>query len=229
MEDVPSSLVINWDHTATKTVPSSQWTMEKKGAKRVEIAAVDDKQQITAIFTCTLSGKFLPIQLKATRHPKGVPFPADWHITHTENHWANETTTIAHIENIIIPYVKKERQLLGLRDDHTALVLFDVFKGQCTPRVLKLLEDNHILYVTLPNNCTDRLQPLNLSVNKPAKDFLRAKFQEWYGTQICQQMEKGMTEEVDLRMSIMKPITAQWMIDLHAHISSHPSIIINGF
>ena len=43
MEDVPPSLVINWDHTATKIVPSSQWTMEKKGAKRVEIAAVDGR------------------------------------------------------------------------------------------------------------------------------------------------------------------------------------------
>jgi len=115
------------------------------------------------------------------------------------------------------------------RDDYMALVLFDVFKGQCTPRVLKLLEDNHILYVTISNNSMDRLQPLDLSVNKPAKNFLRAKFQEWYGMQICQQMEKGMTEEVDLCMSIMKLITAQWMIDLHAHISSHPSIIINGF
>ena len=31
MEDVPPSLVINWDHTATKIVPSSQWTMEKRG------------------------------------------------------------------------------------------------------------------------------------------------------------------------------------------------------
>ena len=29
MEDIPPSLVINWDHTATKIVPSSQWTMEK--------------------------------------------------------------------------------------------------------------------------------------------------------------------------------------------------------
>ena len=157
-------------------------------------------------------------------HPKGIPFPADWHITHTENHWANETTTIPNSESIIIPYVKKEREVLGLRDDHTALVLFDVFKGQCTAQMLKLLKDNHILYVTIPNNCTDRLQPLDLSVNKPAKDFL-----EWYGTQICQQMEKGMTEEVDLRMSVMKPITANWMIDLYAHFSSHPGIIINGF
>ena len=63
IEDIPPSLVINWDHTATKIVPSSQWTMEKKGTKRVEIVAMDDKRQITAIFGCTLSGKFLPVQL----------------------------------------------------------------------------------------------------------------------------------------------------------------------
>ena len=49
MEEVPPSLVLNWDHTAMKIVPSSQWTMEKKGIKRVEIAAVDDKRQITAV------------------------------------------------------------------------------------------------------------------------------------------------------------------------------------
>ena len=31
MEEVPPSLVLNWDHTAMKIVPSSQWTMKKKG------------------------------------------------------------------------------------------------------------------------------------------------------------------------------------------------------
>ena len=137
MEDVPLSLVINWDHIATKIIPSSQWTMEKKVMKRVEIAAVDDKRQITAIFACTLDGKFLPMQLiyqgtTSKCHPKDVQFPAGWLISHTENHWANETTTIDYIRNIIVPYVNKERKLLGLSSDHHALVLFDVFKGQCS-------------------------------------------------------------------------------------------------
>jgi len=114
MEDVPPSLVIIWEHTATKIVPSSQWTMEKRGTKRVEIAAKDDKRQITALFACTLTGKFLPIQMiyhgMTTKClPKHVEFPDDWHITYTANHWANEDTTIGYIENIIIPYVKKER------------------------------------------------------------------------------------------------------------------------
>ena len=68
-----------------------------------------------------------------------------------------------------------------------------------------------------------------MSVNKPTKDFLRAKFQEWYGLEICQQLERGVTEQVDLRMNTMKPVTAKWMIELHSYLAGHPSIIINGF
>ena len=130
---------------------------------------------------------------------------------------------------MIIPYVKKERETLKLSDSHCALALFDVFKGQCTAKVLELLEENNILFVTVPNNCTDRLQPLDLSVNKPAKDYVRAKFREWYGSQICKQLNDDIKEDVDMRMSVMKPITARWMIDLHGYLSSRPSIIVHGF
>ena len=43
MMEIPPELVINWDQTGIKIVPVSSWTMEKTGAKRVEIAGVDDK------------------------------------------------------------------------------------------------------------------------------------------------------------------------------------------
>ena len=36
--------------------------MEKKGVKSVEIVAIDDKRQITAVLACTLDGTFLPVQ-----------------------------------------------------------------------------------------------------------------------------------------------------------------------
>ena len=49
MENIPADLVINWDQTAMKIVPSCSWTMERKGTKRVEIVAIDDKRQITAV------------------------------------------------------------------------------------------------------------------------------------------------------------------------------------
>ena len=108
--------------------------------------------------------------------------------------------------------------------NHCALAI-----GQCTDRILSLLEENNIVYVTVPSNCTDRLQPLDVSLNKSAKDFMRSKFQEWYGNIISTQLENDKTEPVDMRLSIMKPLTAQWMIDLYHYFVSNPSIIVNGF
>ena len=63
MEEIPDSLILNWDHTGLKYVPVSSWTMAKEGAKRMFIDGKDDKRQITGVFTVTLDGQFLPPQL----------------------------------------------------------------------------------------------------------------------------------------------------------------------
>ena len=43
MEDISPKLVLNWDQTGLKIIPSSTWTMERQGAKRAEMVAVNDK------------------------------------------------------------------------------------------------------------------------------------------------------------------------------------------
>ena len=77
-----------------------------------------------------------------------------------------------YITNIIIPYIERNRKELKLLPDHPALAIFDEFKGQLTPGVFSLLEANNVLFVKVPPNCTDRLQPMDLSVNKAVKEFL---------------------------------------------------------
>ena len=62
MDEIPPELVINWDQTGIHYVPVASWTMDK-GSRRVEIVAVDDKRQITAVFAGSLAGDFLPPQL----------------------------------------------------------------------------------------------------------------------------------------------------------------------
>jgi len=119
---------------------------------------------------------------------------------------------------------------LKLAAEQAAILLFDNFKGQCTPDLLKLLDSNNISVVLIPPNCTNRLQPLNLGVNKVAKEFLKRKFHEWYAKQVCTHIQ-GKTKELptDLHLSTIKPLGAQWMLDLFDHSKGRPEMIRNEF
>ena len=60
MDEIPHDLIINWDQTGIHYVPLQSWTMEKEESNRVEIVAIDDKQQITAVFAASLTRNFVP-------------------------------------------------------------------------------------------------------------------------------------------------------------------------
>ena len=236
MESIPAELIVNWDQTGLNLVPASQWTMAVKGSKRVAIKGVDDKRQITGIFCASLLGDFLPIQIiysgKTNRCHPHFDFPADWLISHTENHWSNEATMVAYVESIIIPYVRNVRDRLGVDDNQAALAIFDRFKGQLTPQITALLEKHNIQSVLVPPGCTDRLQPLDVSVNKSAKSFLKKEFQTWYAEKITHQLQSCAVEDlepVDLSTSQMKCVGAQWLVKLVDQLSQSPDIIVNEF
>ena len=107
MEEIPPELILNWDQTGIRIVPSNNWTMDQQGVRRVEIGGAGDKRLITAVFCGSLVGDFLPIQViyqgKTARcHPR-FEFPPEWDITHSPKHWSNKTTMIQYIEKIIVP------------------------------------------------------------------------------------------------------------------------------
>ena len=118
--------------------------MAKEGSKRVKIIGIDDKSLITAVFSGTLAGDFLPPQLiyqgKTTKCLPSVDFPQDWHVTYSENHWANEATMVDYLEKILFPYIEKKRHELQLHEDYPALVLFNRFRGQCTEKKIYCLK-----------------------------------------------------------------------------------------
>lgn len=64
------------------------------------------------------------------------------------------------------------------------MAIIDNFRGQLTEKIVKELEDNNIQSVLVPANCTDRLQPMDLSVNKSAKAFMRSQFAMWYAEEM---------------------------------------------
>lgn len=67
MAEVPDNMIINWDHTAMKIVPSCSWTMEKRGTKRVEIKGIEDKRQKQLCLHVLFLGSFKVQQNDATQ------------------------------------------------------------------------------------------------------------------------------------------------------------------
>lgn len=139
---------------------------------------------------------------------------------------------LEYIRWIIIPYINRKRE--EFVDETPAVVIMDNFKGQVTTAVNELLEENNIHVCLLPANTTDCLQPMDLSVNKPAKDFLRQKFQEWYAHQVLQQLHGRDIDSVELQpinlsLPLLKELGAKWLVEMFEYIASNLQIIVNGF
>ena len=52
--------------------------------------------------------------------------------------------------------------------------------------------------ILLPPNTRDSLHPMDLSVNKPVKDFLKRHFEEWYSGEVIKQLDDKENEAVNL-------------------------------
>ena len=166
-------------------------TVAKQNCKFVSIAGLSDKRIITGTFTITLNGHFVPMQLIYGGETKqSLPrfkFPDGFSLSCNPKHFSNAMESIKLINEIIIPYVQSQRKELGKPKQAT----LDTFQDQITDDVISLLRDNNIHYVLVPNNMTQLFQPLDLTVNKHCKSYLKRLFSEWYAQQIENQLSLG--------------------------------------
>jgi len=235
--DIPEDLILNFDQTPLPYICSTKHTLEVQGTKNVPIVGKGKKKQITGTFTISMSGTFLPMQLiyqgKTNRClPKNANFPDDFDVTYTENHWSNEEKAIQLLEKVIFPYLKSTKEKLGLPETQKSMLIFDVFKGQTTSKVIDFLTENDCVALYVPNNLTDKFQMLDLNVNGHAKSFLNKKFEEWYSLEISKQIDSGRDVyevNVPLKMSIIKPIHAKWLLGLYDYLRNNKEMIIKSF
>ena len=76
---------------------------------------------------------------------------------------------------------------MGSVENQPCIAFCYVFRGQQIPAYYQLLEKNNINHINVPANCTDKLQPLNLTGSKPLKDEMKQCFQVWYPEEVQKQ------------------------------------------
>lgn len=116
-------------------------------------------------------------------------------------------------------------------------MIFDQFKGQFISSVSQLLSDNHIQIAVVSANLTDRLQPLDIRVNKSVKELLCKEFSLWHSDQMCRKLKFPagdspnllMTETVDLSLSVLKTLGVKWLVSVYKYFKGNMNNIINGF
>ena len=72
------------------------------------------------------------------------------------------------------------------------------------------------------------LQPLNLAINKPFKDYMKAEFNTYYSNEVSTAFGKGvdLTQiSIDLRRSIIKPKYAGWMVKAFQKLAGQTILI----
>ena len=115
---------------------------------------------IAVTFTITLEEIFLPLQLiyggLISKSLPSVKFVSSFSLSANTNHCRNENEAISVVNEIIMPYVKAERERLKLSDDHPSLPIMDVFQGQATDTT------ENIMLQTVPANFTHLFQTLDV-------------------------------------------------------------------
>ena len=122
---MPPLLIINFDQTPWKYVQISSNRMEKKGVKNVPISGIGDIRSITATFSITMENKFLPMPLiykgRTSQSIQKIQFPNGFSLSVNLKNYSNETEFLKFLKEIILSYVKIERERLGLETQPNSL------------------------------------------------------------------------------------------------------------
>ena len=176
---IPPEFVLNADQTPSSYVSVGRMTMAEKNSQSVPIKRLTDKRNISLTFVISLAGDFLPMQVvyqgktKASL-PRNFLFPKKCCLPQNPKHYPNEEETLKLIDSIINSYLVQTRQQLNLPPTQKAILIWDVFRGQKTQRVLWKLASLNIDIVSVPANMTHSFfQPLDLKANGQAEKFCK--------------------------------------------------------
>ncbi|KAL1954182.1 hypothetical protein VTO42DRAFT_1538 [Malbranchea cinnamomea] len=159
--------------TSRKGRSSSHRVLARAGQKRAYTTAPDSKEWVTVIEAVSAEGQHIrPLVIFKGQAPQsswidGEEVP-DWHYTTSENGWTSNEIAINWLRHVFLPEAATES------DSHRMLIL-DGHASHTSIDFLWICKENNVHTVFLPPHSSHVLQPLDLSVFGPLKDYYRSR------------------------------------------------------
>ena len=161
-------LIINMDETPIFFDMHRSSTINKKGAREVRVRGTKGgKKRVTFVVGCSASG----CMLKPMVIVKGKTNRTITKIKHSKNEvcivpqvkaWMDHVLMKVWIKEVLVKYTKRE---------HCLLVL-DSFRAHLTDDVATALRKANVTTLVIPGGCTSKVQPVDVSLNRPIKDIV---------------------------------------------------------
>ena len=168
------SQIGNADQTPLTFDVVTNSTIAEKGVKSVPIVTTGhDKDRFTVMLACRGDGSKLPpyIVFKRKTLPKKMVFPPGVIVRCQEKGWMNE--------EMVKDWINTVWSKVGGLSRKQSLLVWDSFRAHLSNPVRRALKTVNTECAVIPGGMTSILQPLDVCLNKPFKDRLRAKWQDW--------------------------------------------------
>ena len=174
---VPKENIFNYDETNFTDDPGASKIVCRRGTGRVEKKIQHGKTSISVMFCGSATGQFLPpmVVYRAkhvyTEWTTGGPAGAVYEST--PSGWFDSRTFTRWFQDVFLPGTE------ALAASGPRLIIGDNLASHFEPAVLAMCEEKNVIFTSLLPNATHLLQPLDVSVFRPAKLHWRAILRQW--------------------------------------------------
>ena len=188
--------------------------LEQRGKKSIIVRTTGSEKRHLTVTLCVLhDGDVLPaLAIFKGKRPLQIR-AQDVFVRTQEKAWMDENLMLDWIDLVWEPATERKR----------ALLVLDSFSAHITNDVKKRLKEINTIPIVIPGGSTSKIQPLDVSLNKPFKAFVRKHWSEYIMTQ-----SENVTSNKKLKPP-QKADVANWISDAVLQLQDKPDVVINSF
>lgn len=170
------SRIWNLDETGTTTVQKPKKIIAQKGVKQVgKITSADRGSLVTTCCIISAAGNTMPPAMVFPRrnfkaHMLAGAVPGTLGLSNPTG-WMTAELFVLVMEHFVKhSHSSKENPTILILDNH---------ESHLSIRTLDIAKNNGVIMITLPPHCSNKMQPLDISVYAPFKAFYSAAIDSW--------------------------------------------------